>query len=92
MQKLSLLAQKKSGILAFCRYFLLPLMTGNKGAASPNYVVEMGLQQKLNINLSPNHKDPFDRLIIATALEYGVKLASVDSLFSKYPELESYLM
>jgi PIN domain nuclease of toxin-antitoxin system len=37
-------------------------------------------------------KDPFDRLIIATALEYGAKLASVDSLFSKYPELESHLM
>ena len=44
------------------------------------------------VNLSPIHKDPFDRLIIATALEYGAKLASVDSLFSKYPELESYLM
>ena len=40
----------------------------------------------------PIHKDPFDRLIIATALEYGAKLASVDSLFSKYPELENYLM
>ena len=44
------------------------------------------------VNLSPIHKDPFDRLIIATALEYDAMLASVDSLFSKYPELESYLM
>jgi PIN domain nuclease of toxin-antitoxin system len=44
------------------------------------------------VNLSPIHKDPFDRLIIATALEYGAKLASVDNLFSKYPELENYLM
>lgn len=44
------------------------------------------------VNLSPIHKDPFDRLIIATALEHGAKLASIDSLFSKYPELESYLM
>ncbi|MEA5487202.1 MULTISPECIES: type II toxin-antitoxin system VapC family toxin [Pseudanabaena] len=44
------------------------------------------------VNLMPIHKDPFDRLIIATALEYGAKLASVDSLFSKYPELENYLM
>ncbi|NUN65076.1 type II toxin-antitoxin system VapC family toxin [Pseudanabaena biceps] len=44
------------------------------------------------VNLSPIHKDPFDRLIIATALEYGAKLASVDSLFSKYPELENKLM
>jgi len=44
------------------------------------------------VNLPPIHKDPFDRLIIATALEYEAKLASVDNLFSKYPELESYLM
>ena len=44
------------------------------------------------VNLSPIHKDPFDRLIIATALEYEAKLASVDSVFSKYPELENYLM
>lgn len=44
------------------------------------------------VNLSPIHKDPFDRLIIATALEYGAKLASVDSLFSKYSELENYQM
>jgi len=33
-----------------------------------------------------------DHLIIATALEYGAKLASIDSLFSKYPELENLLM
>jgi len=44
------------------------------------------------VNLSPVHKEPFDRLIIATALEYGAKLASVDSLFPKYPELENHLM
>jgi PIN domain nuclease of toxin-antitoxin system len=44
------------------------------------------------VNLSPVHRDPFDRLIIATALEYEAKLASVDSLFPKYPELENHLM
>ncbi len=44
------------------------------------------------VNLSPIHKDPFDRLIIATALEYEAKLASLDSLFAKYPELKNYLM
>ena len=44
------------------------------------------------VNLLSIHKDPFDRLIIATALEYGAKLASVDSLFFKYPELENILM
>jgi PIN domain nuclease of toxin-antitoxin system len=44
------------------------------------------------VELSPVHKDPFDRLIIATALEYGAKLASVDSLFSQYSELDACLM
>ncbi|NEP51715.1 MAG: type II toxin-antitoxin system VapC family toxin [Moorea sp. SIO3C2] len=44
------------------------------------------------VNLSPVHKDPFDRLIIATALVYNAKLASIDGLFSKYSELDTYLM
>ena len=43
-------------------------------------------------NLSPIHKDPFDRLIIATALDRQAKLASIDSLFPQYPELESCLL
>jgi PIN domain nuclease of toxin-antitoxin system len=44
------------------------------------------------VKLSPVHKDPFDRMIIATALEYDAKLASVDSLFPKYSELVNHLM
>jgi PIN domain nuclease of toxin-antitoxin system len=44
------------------------------------------------VDLSPVHKDPFDRLIIATALVYGAKLASIDALFSQYSELDDYLM
>jgi PIN domain nuclease of toxin-antitoxin system len=44
------------------------------------------------VDLSAVHKDPFDRLIIATALEYGAKLASVDGLFSQYSELDACLM
>jgi PIN domain nuclease of toxin-antitoxin system len=44
------------------------------------------------VELSPVHKDPFDRLIIATALEYGAKLASLDGLFAQYPELETCLL
>ena len=44
------------------------------------------------IDLSPVHRDPFDRMIIATALEYDAKLASVDSLFPKYAELTDHLM
>ncbi|GAB4283526.1 MAG: type II toxin-antitoxin system VapC family toxin [Oscillatoriaceae cyanobacterium] len=44
------------------------------------------------VRLSPVHKDPFDRLIIATALAYNAQLASVDHSFRQYPELEKYLM
>ena len=44
------------------------------------------------VYLSPIHKDPFDRLIIATALSYQAKLASIDGLFSQYPELNKQLM
>jgi PIN domain nuclease of toxin-antitoxin system len=44
------------------------------------------------VNLLPIHKDPFDRLIIATALEYGAKLASVDTVFPRYHELVNHLM
>jgi len=44
------------------------------------------------VNLSPIHKDPFDRLIIATALDYRAGLASVDTLFGQYPELTSVLL
>ncbi len=44
------------------------------------------------VNLSSIHKDPFDRLIIATALVYKAQLASVDGHFSQYPELTNTLM
>ena len=44
------------------------------------------------VNLAPVHKDPFDRLIIATALTYEAQLASVDGLFSQYSELADHLM
>lgn len=44
------------------------------------------------IDLSPVHKDPFDRIIIATALVYQAKLASIDSLFTQYAELTDCLM
>ncbi len=44
------------------------------------------------VNLSPVHKDPFDRMIIATALSYKARLASVDRLFSQYGELKDCLI
>jgi hypothetical protein len=42
--------------------------------------------------LSSIHKDPFDRLIIATSIVYQGKLTSIDNLFSQYSELDPYLM
>lgn len=44
------------------------------------------------VDLSPVHKDPFDRIIIAKALEYQADLASLDSLFSQYSELSEHLI
>lgn len=44
------------------------------------------------VRLSSIHKDPFDRLIIATALVHHAKLASVDDKFPRYPELAGILL
>lgn len=44
------------------------------------------------VELSSVHKDPFDRMIIATTLVYQAKLASIDGLFSQYAELTDRLM
>ncbi len=38
------------------------------------------------------HRDPANRIIIATALIHGIKLASMDSVFPGYPELEKHLV
>lgn len=44
------------------------------------------------VRLSEHHRDPFDRLIIATALELNGRLASVDNKFPAYPELAGCLL
>ena len=46
----------------------------------------------LAVNLTGVHKDPFDRMIIATALYNQAKLMSVDGHFKHYPELQGYLI
>ena len=40
-----------------------------------------------NIPLIELHRDPFDRLIIATAAYEGMKIISADEKFKLYPEL-----
>lgn len=44
------------------------------------------------VELSDRHRDPFDRIIIATALELGGQLASADGQFPAYPELAGRLL
>jgi len=42
--------------------------------------------------LSDIHRDPADRIIIATALVYDAQLASFDSVFPDYQELDNRLL
>ncbi len=44
------------------------------------------------VALTAAHRDPFDRMIIATALEHDAMLASIDGLFVHYPELTGRLL
>ncbi len=43
------------------------------------------------IMLPEIHRDPADRIIIATALVYDAKLASIDTVFPDYSELQGRL-
>lgn len=42
-------------------------------------------------NLADIHRDPADRFIIATALEIGATLFTLDAVFGNYPELDGLL-
>lgn len=44
------------------------------------------------VELTDRHRDPFDRIIIATAIELDGKLASLDGAFGEYPELAGRLL
>lgn len=75
----------------------IPIQQWLTDALSPSGIELLPLTPEIAlraVNLSSVHKDPFDRdrIIIATALEYEAKLASIDSLFPQYPELKDYLM
>lgn len=45
-----------------------------------------------SVALPEHHKDPHDRLIIATALHHNYQLASLDSKFKFYSELDELLI
>jgi PIN domain nuclease of toxin-antitoxin system len=44
------------------------------------------------IELSAFHRDPFDRLIMATSIELQARLASLDSMMAGYPEVRDILL
>jgi PIN domain nuclease of toxin-antitoxin system len=44
------------------------------------------------VALKEIHRDPADRIIIATALVHQAKLASIDSVFPAYHEIEQLLV
>lgn len=46
----------------------------------------------LAVRLPEHHKDPQDRIIIATALHHNAKLISIDNAFADYRELDGYLI
>lgn len=62
---------------------------GNSGVESLPVTCEIANRA---VKLSEIHRDPADRIIIATALVYGAKLASLDSVFPAYHELQPYLI
>lgn len=35
--------------------------------------------------LSPLHRDPFDRMLVCQALQYGLTIATVDGVIQEYP-------
>jgi PIN domain nuclease of toxin-antitoxin system len=49
------------------------------------------LIQNLHLPLFAEHRDPFDRLIIATAISEGMKILTVDSKFSLYKDFVGIL-
>lgn len=64
-------------------------------ALEPSGIVLFPLTAKIAyqaVNLSPIHRDPFDRLIIATALAHQARLSSIDGVFAQYIELDTCLM
>lgn len=47
---------------------------------------------RASVELQEHHKDPADRMIIATAIAHDALLASLDGIFIKYTELNGRLM
>ncbi len=46
----------------------------------------------LSANLPDHHRDPADRIIIATAIKYGSKIISLDANFQLYEQLSGLII
>ncbi len=60
----------------------LPRQRAAHGIAS--LPIDEGAALKLE-TLPPLHRDPFDRIIVSQALQYGLTVATVDDLVKAYP-------
>jgi len=47
---------------------------------------------RVSVELQEHHKDPADRIIIATAIAHNANLGSLDGIFTSYTELTERLM
>ena len=73
----------------------LPLEQWTDWALADSGVVCLPVQREIAIraaNLPEHHRDPADRMIIATALHHGIQLASLDGSFPVYQEVAAYLI
>lgn len=69
---------------------LLPVPAGpyliSKMTANGVSVLSIQLEHVLRVEQLPmHHRDPFDRILIAQALEEGLPIITADPLFSRYP-------
>ncbi len=76
---------------------LLPCATSQwfVGALEPSGIRLLPLNPEiasLAVDLAAIHRDPFDRMIIATTLIYDANLISLDGVFHHYPELQDRLL
>ena len=73
----------------------LPVREWLREALAPSGIESLPITAEIaaaSAELPEHHKDPADRIIIATALAYNAKLASVDGMFPLYGELTGRLL
>ncbi|KAB2936519.1 MAG: type II toxin-antitoxin system VapC family toxin [Candidatus Contendobacter sp.] len=73
----------------------LPVEDWLRDALSPTGIESLPVSWEIafrSAQLPEHHRDPADRIIIATALMYDARLASLDSAFPRYTELGNRLI